>query len=153
MRYRFLLFIFLFSGFFAGVEAQWLAGYGYRKSITIPVAQISGGPHVNFPVLVSVTDNDLRTIANGGFVENGSGWDIAFTEDHVTTLNHQVESYNAITGQLIAWVRIPSLPAGGHSFTLYFGNSLIVADPSTTSTWVGYSGVWHLNGRFTRCYI
>ncbi|MDX2442188.1 MAG: DUF2341 domain-containing protein, partial [Bacteroidales bacterium] len=146
MRLRLLLFIFLFSGFFAGVEAQWLAGYGYRKSITIPAVQISGGPHVNFPVLVSVTDNDLRTTVNGGYVENSNGWDIAFSEDDTNPLDHQVESYDPSTGELIAWVRIPSLPAGGHSFNVYFGNSSIGADPSTTSTWVGYSGVWHLNG-------
>ncbi|RLD32896.1 MAG: hypothetical protein DRI73_06350, partial [Bacteroidetes bacterium] len=29
---------------------------------------------------------------------------------------------------------------------MYFGNSSVGADPSTTATWVGYSGVWHLNG-------
>ncbi|MEE4214951.1 MAG: DUF2341 domain-containing protein, partial [Bacteroidales bacterium] len=134
---------FIFS---QALSAQWLTGYAYRKTVTIPAAQVSGGPHTDFPVLVSFADNDLRTIANGGYVENASGWDIVFSEDNINPLDHELESYNPVSGEIVAWVRIPSLPAGGHSFYLYFGNSSIGTDPSTTSTWVGYSGVWHLNG-------
>ncbi|MGM0667596.1 MAG: DUF2341 domain-containing protein, partial [Bacteroidota bacterium] len=133
--------------FTQALSAQWLTGYAYRKTVTIPAAQVSGGPHTDFPVLVSVTDNDLRTIANGGYVENASGWDIVFSEDNINPLDHELESYNPVSGEVVAWVRIPSLPAGGHSFYLYFGNSSIGADPSTTSTWNGsYDGVWHLTG-------
>jgi len=84
--------------------SQWLSGYIYRKTITIPAAQVSGGPHTNFPVLVSVTDADLATTANGGYVENANGWDIVFSQDHVSALNHQVEYYNPTNGNLIAWV-------------------------------------------------
>ncbi|RLD32895.1 MAG: hypothetical protein DRI73_06345 [Bacteroidetes bacterium] len=99
MRYRLLLFVFLLSGIFTGLEAQWLAGYGYRKSITIPAVQVSGGPHTDFPVLVSVLDLDLSTVANGGYVENNAGWDIAFSIDNVNPLDHQVESYDPGTGE------------------------------------------------------
>ncbi len=149
MRYRLLLLVLLLSGFLSGVDGQWLSGYGYRKSITIPAGQVIGGTQTNFPVLVSVTDNDLKTIANGGFVENNNGWDIVFSVDNVNPLDHQVESYNPVTGELIAWVRLPSLPAGGFSFNTYFGNSSISSDPSTTSTWnANYMGVWHLHDDF-----
>ncbi len=61
MRYRLLLLVLLLSGFLSGVDGQWLSGYGYRKSITIPAGQVIGGTQTNFPVLVSVTDNDLKT--------------------------------------------------------------------------------------------
>ncbi len=127
--------------------SQWLTGYLYRKTITIPAAQISGGPHVNFPVLISITDPDLATVINGGFAENANGWDIVFSLDHLTTLNHQVEYYNATNGNLIAWVNIPTLPVTGITFYIYFGNSSVSGDPSTTSTWsTDFNGVWHLAG-------
>ena len=120
------------------VNSQWLTGYNYRKTITIPAAQINGGPHANFPVLITITDHDLRTQANGGFVHNANGWDIAFSLDHVTTLEIiRLRVYNpgywadgcmgqnSITyrwGQILFFISI-------------LGISSIVADPSTTSTW------------------
>ena len=63
-------------------------------------------------------------------------------------LDHQVESYNPATGQLIAWVRIPALSgASDFVFYIYFGNTGISSDPSTASTWNSdYNGVWHLSG-------
>ena len=128
--------------------SQWLTGYNYRKTITIPAAQISGGPHANFPVLISITDPDLRTQGNGGLVLNANGWDIAFSIDHSAILNQQVESYTPGTGQITVWVRIPVLTGGSDFvFYLYFGNASVVTNPSTTSTWSSdYNGVWHLSG-------
>ena len=40
------------------------------------------------------------------------GTDILFTAaDGLTKLNHEIETYNAATGQLSAWVQIPTLSA------------------------------------------
>ncbi|HUU99632.1 MAG TPA: DUF2341 domain-containing protein, partial [Bacteroidales bacterium] len=138
--------VFLLS--FISTYSQWLTGYQYRKTVTIPAAQISGGPHTDFPVLVTITDADLRTMGNLGLVQNANGWDIVFSIDHSTVLNQQVESYNPVTGQITAWVRIPTLSGGANFvFYLYFGNASVVTDPSTTATWSSaYKGVWHLSG-------
>src|SRR5581483_1813978 len=61
---------------------------------------------VNFPVLVSVSDPALKTVANGGHVQNANGYDIGFYADAggVNKLKWEVERYNGATGQLIAWV-------------------------------------------------
>ena len=65
----------------------------------------------NFTVLVSVTDPALKTVANGGHVANANGYDIGFYADSggTTKLKWEVEKYNGTTGNLIAWVKIPSV--------------------------------------------
>lgn len=140
----FLAFISLFS------YSQPPAGYGFGKQILIQSAQVSGATALlNFPILVSFIDPDLRTVANGGNVENANGFDILFADeiDCSTQLDHQIEKYNPTTGEYIAWVRIPSLPATtDKGIHMYYGNATIVADPSTTATWnANYIGVWHMS--------
>ena len=46
----------LVVGFTATAEAA----FGYRKTITIDGTRVVGGPHLDFPVLVSVVDPNLR---------------------------------------------------------------------------------------------
>ena len=125
------------------------AGYGFGKQVLIQSSQVSGSTAlVDFPVLISFTDADLATTANGGNVENTNGYDIIFTlGDCATLLDHEIEKYDATTGEYIAWVRIPSLPATtDFGIHMYYGNSGITTDPSTTNTWNnGYFGVWHMS--------
>ena len=122
-------------------------GYGFRKLITIQSSQVSGsGTLSNFPVLISVTDNDLRTIANGGSVNDANGYDIIFTDsDGTTILNHEIEAYDATTGNYIAWVNVPSVSATTDTeIYLYYGNSTISTDPSSGSTWdANFAAVYH----------
>jgi biopolymer transport protein ExbB len=142
-----LLFV-LFLGLTSNLFSQ-PAGYGFGKQILIQSSQVSGLLDLlNFPMLVSFTDPDLRTTVNGGNVENASGFDIIFTEgDCSTLLNHQIEKYDPVTGEYIAWVRIPVLLAtSDKGIHMYYGNSAIAADPSSTATWdANYIGVWHMS--------
>jgi hypothetical protein len=123
------------------------AGYTYGKEITIPSAKIAG-TLTNFPVLVSVTDANLKTVGNGGHVQNANGYDIVFTKTDCTTLlNEQIESYSATTGTILIWVRIPSLPVGSNfNFFMFYGNATVAVNPSTTATWdANYVSIWHLD--------
>jgi len=135
--------------------------FTYRKSITVQSGQVSNGPLTNFPILVSMTDADLRTTANGGHVASYNAgtndpWDIIFEALDDTTcggagtapckLDHEIEQYVASTGQLVAWVRLPSINNGTVIY-MYYGNSCM---PSSTQNASGvwdsnYRGVWHLN--------
>ncbi|WP_171032831.1 DUF2341 domain-containing protein [Fodinibius saliphilus] len=134
------------------VSAQFNNGYSFRKRIQIHSANVSGTqPLSNFPVLVNITNNDFRSATNGGFVENSNGYDIIFTSaDGSTKLDHQLESYNANTGEVSAWVQIPSLAAQNNSYVyIYYGNSNINSDPSASGTWdSNYQLVHHLNNNF-----
>lgn len=145
MRLFVLLLVFLVG---SEVFAQ-LPGYNYRKKYAVDNTQVSGATDLtNFPVLISLTDNDFRTVANGGNVTSANGYDIAFTsDDGATQLDHELESYNATTGQIIAWVRFPSLRATSDTnFFIYFGNSSQTTDASTNGTWNSdYQLVLHMD--------
>ena len=104
---------------------------------------------VNFPVLVSVSDPALKTVANGGHVQNANGYDIGFYADAggVNKLKWEVERYNGATGQLIAWVKVPSLSSVSDTvFYLIYGDGTINSDQSDpVNTWEsGFKAVWHM---------
>lgn len=125
------------------------SGFIYGKEITIDATKVSGSSAlVDFPILVNITDPDLISTANGGHVENSNGYDIVFTSsDCSNILDHEIESYNAMTGEFIAWVRIPILDNAANTIIqVYYGNSMISTDPSTTGVWSSnYENVYHMN--------
>ena len=144
-----VLFFILSSVNDAYSQIPWQAGYAYCKKITIQASQIeiSGfGPHNNFPVLIDITDNDLRTCSYGGYMENASGYDIRFTTYLGIRLYHDIEGYDPISGRLTAWVRIPSLSKINTDIFLFFGNPSISSNSSSSATWSSnYKAVWHFN--------
>lgn len=145
-----ILFIFLFICFLGKSQP---AGYGFGKQFLVDATQVSGAvPLLNFPMLISVTDPDLRSTANGGRVESSNGFDIIFTlGDCATTLSHDLESYNPATGELVIWVQVPVLEnAINTSIFMFYGNSAVATSTSTTNIWTdsGYDGVWHLHNNF-----
>ncbi|MDA2924990.1 DUF2341 domain-containing protein, partial [Acidobacteria bacterium AH-259-L09] len=140
--------------------------FGFRKSITIDRTKISdascGTTLSNFPLLFSVTDPDLRTTANGGGVTDAEGDDIIFRAPDAATcapdgagcgLDHEIEKYDGSTGQLVAWVRVPSVNTNDTANTsdtvinIYYGNSDVTSSSqNATGVWdANYLGVWHLN--------
>jgi len=131
------------------ISGQWLAGYSYRKEITIDAGQVFGTTDlVDYPFLVSLIDPDLRSVFHGGLVFSDNAWDIRFTEnDGTTLLDHEVELFTATNGEFVAWVRIPVLSyAEDTEVYMYFGNQAADSDPSTPNTWsTDFHGVWHLN--------
>lgn len=126
-----------------------LPGYSYRKNLTVDntqVSTVSNTDLTNFPVLISLTDADLAISA--GFVTSSNGFDIAFTSsDGTTQLDHELEEYNSGTGQILAWVRFPTLNATTDTeFFMYFGNSSQTTDQSVNTTWdSNYQLVMHMD--------
>lgn len=123
-----------------------ITGYAYGKEIVIQGSRVSGSLS-NFPVLLSITDPDLRTVGSGGHVENSGGYDIVFSSGCTTTLPHQIERYNPSTGGLVVWVQVPALTENVNtSIYMYYGKSGVVSDPSTDAVWdADYVGVYHLS--------
>ncbi len=100
----------------------------------------------DFPVLISRTDSDWRTTANGGGVGRDDGGDIVFTAaDGVTKLSDEVERYSASTGELVVWVRVPSLsPTEDTVLYLYYGNATAADQQDRTGAWSSrYTAVHH----------
>ncbi|KKM85458.1 hypothetical protein LCGC14_1288850 [marine sediment metagenome] len=119
--------------------------FRYYKVITIDPTKVSGtGSHVNFPVLISLFDSDLRIDVQS------NGNDIAFSND-TDWLYHEIEefnqTYNNTHAQLVAWVRIPSLSTSvDTTIYMYYGNYTMGAREIPTGVWdANYIGVWHLS--------
>ena len=151
MRFKYLFLVLIYSLIYSDYFAQSaVCSYKYRKRIAFDPTKVSGAIDlVNFTALINITsDNDLRTVANLGHVENASGFDIIFTsDDGVTKLDHQLEKYTSTSGEFVAWVRVPVLSTTNTTYIyMYYGNTAISTDQSLNTTWSsGYKGVWHFN--------
>lgn len=103
----------------------------------------------DFPVLISITNNSLKTVGNGGKVQSSSGYDIAFyaESDLDTQLKHEVDFWDGTTGEFIAWVKVPALAdASDTVIYLAYGESSISApteDPENVYD-SDYKLVYHL---------
>ena len=138
--------IILFLGL-SSADAQ--SSYSYHRTITIDHTKIANSDQSNFPILISGTYSYLATVANGGKVQNANGYDIIFTSDVAATnkLDYEIESYNAATGAIAFWVRIPALSHTADTLIyLQYGNSSITtSQENKTGVWdSSYKGVWHL---------
>jgi len=139
----------------AGVDASidgpvdptaWLHPWAYRKAITLHALQIEApgdGALADFPVLISVTDPQIAASAFA------SGQDIVFTsDDAMTMLSSEIESFSQSAKTLVAWVKVPMLSATTDTrLYVYYGYSGVSSPPAQTpeDVWTGgYRAVWHL---------
>ena len=117
-------------------------GLQYRKKITIDHTMVDGNLE-NFPVLISLTDADLRDKAQN------DGDDILFMDGPgiATRLFHEIEYYEDSNGGLVAWVNIPSLSSGLDTVLyMYYGNSDCSSQEFPERVWdSSYCSVWHLD--------
>jgi len=134
----------------SGVVGWYAPSWTYRKAIRINHAMVSGASGLtNFPVLISVTDPNLESVAFGGQVAQSNGNDILFTaSDGVSKLNHELEAYTASTGTLVAWVQVPAVsPTSDTTIYIYYGNAGAANQQNPTGVWdTNYKGVWHFGG-------
>ncbi len=109
--------------------------YGYERTITIDHRQVPNTDQVNFPVLISGTYGDLAAVGNGGKVQNPNGYDIAFTNDAAgnNKLDHEIESYDPVTGTINFWVRIPSFSHTADTVIyLQYGSAVVITSQENT---------------------
>ena len=68
------------------------------------------------------------------------------TSDEVTKLSHEIERYVSATGELIAWVKVPSLSSTVDTdIYMYYGYISSTDQSNPTGVWdANYKGVWHL---------
>jgi hypothetical protein len=118
-------------------NTQWAC----RKAITFTSnATKIPSTQANFPVLISLSvDSNLAASAQD------DGDDILFTaSDGVSKLDHEIEYFDGGTGQLQAWVRVPSLSTSALVY-LYYNNSICSSQQNAAGVWdTSYKGVWHL---------
>lgn len=124
--------------------------FSYYRSLTVDHTKVPNTDQTNFPVLVSITTQTyIKTAANGGHVQNTSGYDIGFYSDSAlsTKLNWEVEFYDGTAGSLVAWVNIASLSHTTDTvFYIAYGDATISTfQGNVAATWdANYLGIWHL---------
>ncbi|HRH44672.1 MAG TPA: DUF2341 domain-containing protein [Pyrinomonadaceae bacterium] len=124
--------------------------YGFSAAITIDHTKVAGGSDLsNFPVLVKQTLAVFKTVGNGGQVQNSNGYDIAFFSDSglTTQLKHETEKYVASTGEVVYWVKIPTLSHSSDTVIyMAWGDSGVTTDQSDkNNVWdSNFKGVFHL---------
>src|SRR3989344_5660578 len=143
---QFLIEAFGSSGSYGILDPWYDSGWLYRKKITIDYNKVGSGGVTNFPMLFSRTDVDLKSTGNGVHVASATGLDILFTDVNGTKLDHEIELYTATTGNLIAWVEVPSISASANTTVyIYYGNASAADQSNATGVWdANYKGVWHL---------
>src|SRR5208283_830263 len=102
------------------------------------------------PFLFNTTDPSFATTANGGLVTSASGYDIIFSLDPngLSKLDHELEQYNPLTGQVTAWVRIPTLAHTTDTVLyVFYGNpNITTSQQNPAGVWgVNYQAVYHLS--------
>jgi hypothetical protein len=116
-------------------------GWQYRKQITIDHTQV-GDDLTDFTILVSTVDPDFtKAQADGGDILFMSGPGAA------TKWHHELETFNQTSGELVAWVNVPSLSSSEDTtFYMYYGNPTCVNQEYPEKTWEShYLAVWHMN--------
>jgi hypothetical protein len=121
-------------------------GWQYRKQIVVNHSLVVGDL-VNFPVLVSTDDLDLRDKAQF------DGDDVLFMDGSgvANRLLHEIEFFNGSSGKLVAWVNVSSVSSSVDTvFYLYYGNSDCGSQQVPWKVWnSNYKAVWHLNNNPT----
>lgn len=118
------------------------------NTITIDHTKVGSSSLTNYPMLVSGLYTFLASVANGGVVQNASGFDIGFYADAglTTKLNWETESWVS-NGSVIYWVQVPTV-SNVTDTVIYIaaGNAAITTDQSNKAgTWTSnYRAVYHL---------
>jgi len=117
------------------------SAWSSRKMITIDYTQVTA-TQSDFPVLISLASD--TSLANSAQID---GDDILFTgADGISKLNHEIEKFDGDTGELVAWVKIPSISSTVDTdIYMYYGNSGAGNQQNATFVWdSNYQMVQHL---------
>ncbi len=131
-----------FNMYFNQLPTWYDADWDCRKKITVNASQVPGDL-TNFPVLVNLSsDTDLASDAQD------DGDDILFTSSNGTTkISHEIERFNGTTGELVAWVEVPSVSGSSNTdIYMYYCNSSATNQQDVANTWDnGFVAVQHLH--------
>lgn len=111
-----------------------------RVPLTIPAGRVSASL-VDHTVLVAITNADLA--ANAQL----DGDDFRFVDaDGVTPLDHEIERWDPVAGELVAWVRVPVVnSASNTSLSLLYGAADAPNQSEVRTTWsTDAVAVWHM---------
>ncbi len=129
--------------------------FAFRTPFSTDHTKVGSSDSSNYPVPLIPTDNRFRTVANGGHVQNASGFDLRPYADtgHVTARDYELvlNTYNATTGTFEMWYREPTLSHTVDPLVqLFYGDATITTDGSSSAAWdANFAAVYHLGNGST----
>ncbi len=112
-------------------DLSWLK----RIPVTIKTSVVPSTQN-NFPFLINSTFTDLI---------DESEAELRFAGVDKTQLEYEIQSFNSLTGELIAWVLLPSISDSDIVY-VYYDNDTAVDEQNPPAVWdVNYKTVLHLN--------
>ena len=121
-------------------------GWNYKASLTYDHTKCGIANSASFPSLVYGSDNTIKDIANGGYVQSGVGNDILFFSDSALTIQipSEIEFYDNVNGILWIWVNINTLDHITDG-VIYIAVGNVAPPARLGGVWdVNFKGVWHL---------
>lgn len=118
--------------------ADWFdTSFKQRVSITVNNLQVPT-TQTNFPFLFNSTVTELI-----GNVQS-LGQDIRFADENKKELSYEIQSFDDSTGEIIAWVKFPSISDGSKIF-MYFDNPNATDNQNPPAVWSnGFLAVYHM---------
>ena len=112
--------------------AWWNSSWMYRRAATI--SNDTGSTLTDFQVRITV---DTASLISAGKM-NSDCSDLRFVDsDDVTELNYWIES-GCDTNSTVVWVKVPSIPAGGTTIYMYYGNPTATSESNAQATFDFY---------------
>lgn len=120
-----------------------------RLRLRIPAAQVTG-PLTDFPVYVDLNDTVSRADLKAELGATATNLSFRLRTDAGTTaLAYELASWDAATGRLTAWVKLPTLEATAGAdtdFELLYGLPEVAVAPNPPAVWSnGFLFVFHLD--------
>jgi hypothetical protein len=124
-------------------DGSWFGScWQYRKKLTLDAGLVSADL-TDFPVSIAFTnDSELAAAAQSDFD------DVLFTSaDGITKLAHEIEDFDGTNGDIVAWVKIPSLSSSSDTdIYMYYGCGTVSDQQNAYDVWTnGFRAVYHLN--------
>lgn len=131
-------------------------GYSYGP-IEIKLQKATGSDQTNFPFIIDGTYPFMKTVANGGQVQNSAAnsigitgpADVVISDSNVAgnCIKYETETWSGSTGRWIAWGKASTLhSASQDSVYLYANNAAVVTSQQDLSFWAdaNFTKVFHL---------
>jgi hypothetical protein len=130
-----------------GASSDWLAGWRYRRMITIDKVDAD---LTDFPLLIHLSTNSGKgnTDVTSIFDEVGSNYNaIAFVDGNGGRLNFEVEKWDIMNGEAWVWVKTSLSSTSKTVLYMYYDSTQDGSGyNNAASVWQNdYAAVWHLS--------
>ena len=128
------------------LRAETVDAGAFSDHVTFTVNGSGTAALTDFPLLVRISEAELP-----GFVySRADSGELAFADGDGNALSYEVDTWDE-SGESTVWVKVPSVPVGGTTVTMYWSLKAGKSAPANvpSDVWSPYAGVWHMTDTAT----